>query len=195
MDYDELPDLMEEARNLGVSYGRTRTGLPREIDLTIGLFGSRQRASSSLHSRIVPRTRQTERVRANIREQVRRSTRATTFDPDQPSTSSGIESISENSSNSRAIPSTSRGTASGTGVKRISKTKKPSTRKTRKKRTTKKNKSNNDDGDSVMHEVRIREINAEGVEEETVTYVKIKKPTTTRRKTKRTKRTRKVFSH
>ena len=50
IDLDEISDLMEEARRLGVSYGRTRTGLPQNSQ-----------------PRIVPRTRHTERVRATIR--------------------------------------------------------------------------------------------------------------------------------
>lgn len=50
IDLDEVPDLMEEARRLGVSYGRTRTGVTQDSQ-----------------PRIVPRTRHTERVRATIR--------------------------------------------------------------------------------------------------------------------------------
>nr|XP_033321309.1 serine/arginine repetitive matrix protein 2 isoform X1 [Megalopta genalis]XP_033321310.1 serine/arginine repetitive matrix protein 2 isoform X1 [Megalopta genalis] len=85
IDFDEIADLMEEARRLGVSYGRARTG-----------------QSQDTQPRIVPRTRHTERVRATIRRRNRiynnsQPTRQLTFDPNQPSTSSGLESYGDNS--------------------------------------------------------------------------------------------------
>ncbi|XP_053986194.1 uncharacterized protein LOC128880293 [Hylaeus volcanicus] len=85
IDLDEIPDLMEEARRLGVSYGRTRTGAPQNSQ-----------------PRIVPRTRHTERVRATIRRRNRvydssQPTRQLALDPSQPSTSSGLESFGDNS--------------------------------------------------------------------------------------------------
>ncbi|XP_076637305.1 PHD and ring finger domains 1 [Colletes latitarsis] len=85
IDLDEIPDLMEEARRLGVSYGRTRTGTTQDSQ-----------------PRIIPRTRHTERVRATIRRRNRvydsqQPTHQLTFDPSQPSTSSGLESFGDNS--------------------------------------------------------------------------------------------------
>lgn len=50
IDMDEISDLMEEARRLGVSYGRSRTNMLQDS-----------------YRRIIPRTRHTERVRAIIR--------------------------------------------------------------------------------------------------------------------------------
>lgn len=175
IDLDEVPDLMAEARLLGVTYGRTRTGVTQDQDLH-NRFLHRQR--------LVPRTRQTERVRANIRagrystQQIQQTPRV--IDPDQPSTSSGFDSISENSRgrspyNSSTAPQ-SRRTAS---IK--SKRSKATTRKTRK---SKKTKSNND-GEMIIQEVRIREINADGEEEEIVTYVKVKPQKTSTRKYKK----------
>ncbi|XP_017883557.1 serine/arginine repetitive matrix protein 2-like isoform X2 [Ceratina calcarata] len=84
IDMDEISDLMEEARRLGVSYGRTRTILQES------------------HPRIVPRTRHTERVRATIRRRNRlddnaQLSRQLINDPSQPSTSSGFETLGDNS--------------------------------------------------------------------------------------------------
>lgn len=166
IDLDEIPDLMEEARSLGLSYGRTRG----------------RHFQNSFSPRIIPRTRQTERVRANIRAgrnlNLSRETRAreTTrerrrlFDPDQPSTSSGIESFGENSrSRSPYInaPSTSSGR---TRMTRRAVTKKRKTGKGKKPRSK-----------TILREVRITEINNEGEEEEIVSYVKVKE--TTKKKT------------
>ncbi|CAK9808178.1 PHD and RING finger domain-containing protein 1 [Anthophora plagiata] len=85
IDMDEISDLMEEARRLGVSYGRTRTNVPQDS-----------------YPRIIPRTRHTERVRATIRRRNRlddntQITHQLTFDPNLPSTSSGLESFGDNS--------------------------------------------------------------------------------------------------
>ncbi|XP_015440228.1 PREDICTED: serine/arginine repetitive matrix protein 2 isoform X2 [Dufourea novaeangliae] len=98
IDLDEISDLMEEARRLGVSYGRTRAGMPQDAQ-----------------PRIVPRTRHTERVRATIRRRNRvydnpQPTRRLSFDPNQPTTSSGLESYGDNSrSRSPSIASNSLG--------------------------------------------------------------------------------------
>ena len=162
---------MEEARRLGLSYGRTRAGQPQ----------------NSFSPRIIPRTRQTERVRANIRagrdlnrsretgerESRVRETRERRhlFGPDQPSTSSGIDSIGENSrSRSPDInaPSTSSGRASAT--RRATTVRKSKSRKAKPRSRM------------VVREVRIREINNDGEEEEIVTYVRVKETTAPRRK-------------
>ena len=86
IDMDEISDLMEEARRLGVSYGRSRTNMLQDS-----------------HRRIIPRTRHTERVRAIIRrrnrvdDNLQITHHQLTFDPNQPSTSSGLESFGDNS--------------------------------------------------------------------------------------------------
>ncbi|XP_033215800.1 uncharacterized protein LOC117172115 isoform X3 [Belonocnema kinseyi] len=183
IDLDELPDLMEEARSLGLSYGRSRSGLPQ----------------NTASPRIIPRTRQTERVRANIRagrdlnrsrvtrERETRETRR--FDPDQPSTSSGIESIGENS-RSRSpdvnAPSTSSGRT--TTTRRVTtkrKSGRATTKRKSKKRTAKPRKS------TILREVRITEINNDGEEEEIVTYVKVAATSTRRKKKYRRRKKRK----
>lgn len=175
IDMDEISDLMEEARRLGVSYGRSRTGVTQD---------------SALFSRIVPRTRHTERVRANIRNRVRevRDTiadiREQFVDPNQPSTSSGLDSIGDNSrsrspnTNFHACESNPR-------------TSKAKTTKRKKKKQVKTFSQRN--GSTVIREVRITEINDDGEEEEIVTYVKVASSTSRKKCKKRTKKTRKVY--
>ena len=167
---------MEEARQLGLSYGRSRAGV-----------NQLQQTNSP---RIIPRTRQTERVRANIRagrdlnrsrairerEIHERVSLFRRFDPDQPSTSSGIESIGENS-RSRSPDVNAPSTSSG----RISTTRRATSKRKSKKRKTKPRKS------TILREVRITEINNDGEEEEIVTYVKVA-ATSSRRKKKLRKR-------
>ncbi|XP_068981259.1 uncharacterized protein [Bombus flavifrons] len=85
IDMEEIIDLVDEARRLGVTYGRIRTNVPQDY-----------------YPRIIPRTRHTERVRATIRRRNRLDdntllTRQLTFDPNQPSTSSGLESYGDKS--------------------------------------------------------------------------------------------------
>ncbi|XP_012239827.1 uncharacterized protein LOC100749759 [Bombus impatiens] len=85
IDVEEIIDLVDEARRLGVTYGRIRTNVPQDY-----------------YPRIIPRTRHTERVRATIRRRNRLDdntllTRQLTFDPNQPSTSSGLESYGDKS--------------------------------------------------------------------------------------------------
>lgn len=170
IDLDEVPDLIEEARRLGLSYGRTR---------------GRHQIQNTFSPRIIPRTRQTERVRANIRagrRNLSRETRARErrrlFDPDQPSTSSGIESIGENS-RSRSPDINAPSTSSGrTKTTRRATTKKS---KTSKSKTKKRN-------NTILREVRITEINDEGEEEEFVTYVKVKETTTSTSRKRKTKK-------
>lgn len=165
---DEVPDLMEEARRLGLSYGRTR--------------GTEIRNHAG--PRLIPRTRQTERVQANIRAHritIHHRPRVPIFDPNQPSTSSGLESVSENSrsrspASMRSQASTSRGPR-GTTSRRSKPTK---TKRKKKKRT----------GSSTteLRKVVITEINEDGEEQQTVSYVKV---TSTSRKKSR-KKSRKV---
>lgn len=173
---DEIPDLMEEARRLGVSYGRSRTGTNPE--------------SGALIPRIVPRTRHTERVRANIRSRTVRNTIANIrfIDPNQPSTSSGLDSIGDNSRSPNANFRACGISTMSTNSKRTSKTK---TTKKKKKKHGKKSSLRN--GNTVFREVRIREINDDGEEKETVTYVKVASSTSRRKCKKRTKKMRKVY--
>lgn len=180
MDMDELPDLMAEARCLGTTYGRTRSGAPQDFPHVPSS------TSGSVRQRI-PRTRQTERVRANIRADRRRQQTIPHFDPDQPSTSSGIESIDSNSRNdfvSSIIQRVSAAMSNARGKVKSKTAPKTRRRKVKKSRTT---------GNSELREVRIREINDAGEEEEIVTYVKVKTSSAKRKTKKRTKRTRKVL--
>lgn len=169
---DEISDLMEEARRLGVSYGRTRTGVSNE----------------NVHSlpRIIPRTRQTERVRANIRNRARElqinrvnNHEQIIFDPNQPSTSSGLESVGDNSISRSPITSKSNSKSKSKG-------------KTAKRKSKKRTRSSNNNG-TLVREVRITEYNDDGEEEEIVTYVKVAPASSRRKSKKRTKRTRKVY--
>lgn len=162
---------MEEARRLGVSYGRTRTGTAE---------------SGASVPRIVPRTRHTERVRATIRNRTGRNniTNVRYFDPNQPSTSSGLDSIGDNSRSPNAHFHAYGGNASSTRSNRTSKT-------TKKKRKSHEKKGAPKNG-TMVREVRIREINDDGEEKEIVTYVKVASSTSRRKCKKRTKKTRKV---
>lgn len=172
---------MEEARRLGVSYGRTRTGT------TPG--------NGSLFPRIVPRTRHTERVRTSIRNRVREvrdtivNVHEQYIDPNQPSTSSGFDSIGDNS-RSRS-PNNNfhmyENNASSAWLNTKSRTRIVK-KKTKKRRTNSKR-----NGDTLIREVRITEFNDDGEEEEIVTYVKVASPTSRKKHKKRTKRTRKVY--
>ncbi|XP_014483609.1 PREDICTED: uncharacterized protein LOC106749063 [Dinoponera quadriceps] len=175
IDFDEISDLMEEARRLGVSYGRTRTGTNPEGGASI--------------PRIVPRTRHTERVRANIRNRTVRNTITNIqfIDPSQPSTSSGLDSIGDNSRSPNANVHAREVNTSSARPKKTSKTK--ATKKKRKKKHEKKSSSKK--GSTMLQEVRIREINDDGEEEEIVSYVKVTSSTSRRKCKKRTKRTRK----
>lgn len=185
IDLDEISDLMAEARGLGLSYGRTRTGIPNEISN----FGP---------NRMIPRTRQTERVRANIRadrdrtREARQSSRngGTTFDPEQPSTSSsGMDSISENGrteTRTRMMFGEPSGHSQMPTSSRARRSAKTGSRKTKKKKrkVTVRN-------ERMVRQVRIREYNDDGEEREIVTYVNVA-PTSTKRRKKRGKRSRKV---
>ena len=186
IDLDEISDLMAEARGLGLSYGRTRTGIPRDGDASFGPH------------RIIPRTRQTERVRANIRADRDRTRRAREVrdiaripivaipNIDQPSTSSGIDSISENSRSRSPNGNTRRRVRSGgpTAASSSTRSRAKKTRKTRKRRVTSRG------GATMVREVRIVEVNNDGEEEEIVSYVNVAAPSSKRRK----KKSRKVQS-
>lgn len=180
IDLDEISDLMEEARRLGVSYGRSRTGVE----------------SGPMFPRIVPRTRHTERVRANIRNRARevRNTiadiRERFIDPNQPSTSSGLDSIGDNS-RSRSPNINFHACNDNTLSSRSNATSKTKMTKRKRKKSVKKNSQRS--GGNVLREVRIREINDDGEEEEIVTYVKVSSSTSRRKCKKRTKKTRKVY--
>lgn len=106
------------------------------------------------------------------------------IDPNQPSTSSGLDSIGDNS-RSRSPNTSLEGNASSTRSNTKSKTK---TTKRKKKKLTKNSKKS---GTNLLREVRIKEFNNDGEEEEIVTYVKV--ASTSRRKCKkRSKKMRKV---
>lgn len=188
IDFDEIPDLMAEARGLGVTYGRTRTGFSNEVEI-MGRFQHMYR------QRLIPRTRQSERVRANIRADRNRAreeltttviTRAIpSFDPEQPSTSSGIDSISENS----------RGRSPNNSSSNLPRAKRTANNKTKRSKATsrkKKSRKMNKKSDTILREVRIREYNTDGEEKEIVTYVKVKPQTARRKHKKRGVKRRKV---
>jgi len=107
------------------------------------------------------------------------------FDPNQPSTSSGLDSIGDNS-RSRSPNTSLEGNTSSTRLKTKSKSK---TTKRKKKKLTKNTKKS---GSNLVREVRIKELNNDGEEEEIVTYVKVASSTSRRKCKKRTKKTRKV---
>jgi len=108
------------------------------------------------------------------------------IDPYLPSTSSGLDSIGDNS-RSRSPNNSLEGNASSS---KRSKTKSMKTMKRKKKKKhTKSSKSSS--GNNLFREVRIKEFNENGDEEEIVTYVKVAS-TTSRRKCKKRKKTRKV---
>lgn len=107
-------------------------------------------------------------------------------DPNQPSTSSGIDSIGDNS-RSRSPNTSLEGNASST--RSNTKCSKIKTTKKKKKKLTKNSKKS---GNNLVREVRIKEFNNDGEEEEIVTYVKVASSTSRRKCKKRTKKTRKV---
>ncbi|KOX75957.1 PHD and RING finger domain-containing protein 1 [Melipona quadrifasciata] len=187
----EVINVLEEARRLGVSYGRIRSNIPQDY-----------------YPRIIPRTRHTERVRATIRRRNRlddntQLTQQLIFDPNQPSTSSGLESFGDKSqSRSSSNASSSLGSRgrncsnkhSGKSRKYRSSSSDSSdesvsrngSRNNSKKSKRSKNVSNRG---TLLKEVRITECNENGEQEEIVTYVKVAAvDSKRRRKTKRRKR-------
>lgn len=109
------------------------------------------------------------------------------IDPNIPSTSSGLESIGDNSRSRSPNTSLEGNASSSTRSNKKSKTK-TTKRKKRKVMKNSKRSSNN-----VVREVRITELNDDGEEEEIVTYVKVASSTSRRKCKKRTKKTRKVY--
>lgn len=108
------------------------------------------------------------------------------IDPNIPSTSSGLESIGDNS-RSRSPNTSLEGNASSTRSNKKSKT------KTTKRKKRKVMKNSERSSNNVVREVRITELNDDGEEEEIVTYVKVASSTSRRKCKKRTKKTRKVY--
>lgn len=108
------------------------------------------------------------------------------IDPNLPSTSSGLDSIGDNSRSRSPNTSLEGNASSSTRSNKKSKTK---TTK-RKKKFVKNSKRNSS---SVVREVRITELNDDGEEEEIVTYVKVASSTSRRKCKKRTKKMRKVY--
>lgn len=173
---------MEEVRQLGHSYGRRH----------------RENLENPLTNRrgFLARTLQTERVRANVRSQRASAvaarqvlesfrylpsvSRADEIDINRPSTSSGIDSISENSRGRSPIPGTSSGSrrvsSSRTTLRKSNKTvKRKRKTKTKSKKASKRK--------TQFREVRISELNENGELVETVTY----RAAPRRRKTKKRK--------
>lgn len=109
------------------------------------------------------------------------------IDPNMPSTSSGLDSIGDNSRSRSPNTSLEGNASSSTRSNKKSKTK-TTKRKKRKVMQNSKRNSNN-----VVREVRITELNDDGEEEEIVTYVKVASSTSRRKCKKRTKKTRKVY--
>jgi len=107
------------------------------------------------------------------------------IDPNQPSTSSGLDSIGDNS-RSRSPNTSLEGNASSTRSNTKSKTKTPKKKKKSVKKNSKKRDSN------LLKEVRIKELNNDGEEEEIVTYVKVASTSSRRKCKKKTKKTSKV---
>lgn len=114
-----------------------------------------------------------DRAPADISEQ---------FDPNLPSTSSGVDSLGDNS-RSRS-PNLLEDSASSTR----SKTKSKTTKKKKKHAKSSKRRAS-----SLVREVRIKEFNDDGEEEEIVTYVKVASSTSRRKCKKKAKKTRKVY--
>lgn len=183
-----MSDLIAEARCLGMTYGRREAGLASQY-MSANNF-------RPLQHRLVPRTRQTERVRASIR--ATRSRRepvpelvavSRVFDPDQPSTSSGFDSISENS-RGRSPNASSAGNFSQHSRRTASKSKSRSKPTSRKKKTPKRKKAKNNE--PVLQKVVIKDYGTDGEEREIVSYVKVKSGTSSRKRKKRSKKTFKV---
>lgn len=110
------------------------------------------------------------------------------IDPNLPSTSSGLDSIGDNS-RSRSPNTSLEGNASSS----ISRSNTKSKTKATKRKKRKLMKSSKRSSSSVVREVRITELNDDGEEKEIVTYVKVASPTSRRKCKKRTKKTRKVY--
>ncbi|CAD6221277.1 GSCOCG00005124001-RA-CDS [Cotesia congregata] len=179
------PNMAEEARCLGMTYGRREAGLASQY-MSANNF-------RPLQHRLVPRTRQTERVRASIRatrnrrEQVPELVAVSrVFDPDQPSTSSGFDSISENS-RGRSPNASSAGNFSHHSRRTASKSKSRSKPTSRKKKTPKRKKAKNNE--PVLQKVVIKDYGTDGEEREIVSYVKVKSGTSSRKRKKRSKKT------
>lgn len=109
------------------------------------------------------------------------------IDPNLPSTSSGLDSIGDNSRSRSPNTSLEGNASSSTRSNKKSKT------KTTKRKKRKLMKSSKRSSSSVIREVRITELNDDGEEEEIVTYVKVASSTSRRKCKKRTKKTRKVY--
>lgn len=158
--------------------GRNPSRFLREIRRNLNIF---RNMLPHINDRTYVPASRTRRVRdhdpADVIEQF--------VDPNQPSTSSGIDSIGDNS-RSRSPNTSLEGNASSTRSNIKSKIK---TTKKKKKKLTKNSKKS---GSNLVREVRIKEFNNDGEEEEIVTYVKVASSTSRRKCKKRTKKTRKV---
>lgn len=108
------------------------------------------------------------------------------IDPNLPSTSSGLDSIGDNSRSRSPNTSLEGNASSSTRSNKKCKT------KTTKRKKKKHVKNSERSSGSLLREVRITELNDDGEEEEIVTFVKVASSTSRRKCKKRTKKTRKV---
>lgn len=184
---------MTEARALGNLYGRSRANIPAENDL-FAFLPHRQHSIVTTQIRRRANNRASQAREATVRSQSSPTapSEATerAFDPNQPSTSTGLSERTHNFTLSQVydnVPSTSSSSHRSASL--------PSKRKrTSSKSKVKRNKSRKSKGKSkktksgsktLYREVTIRDINEDGEEEETVTLVKV----SVKSKKKRKKRT------
>lgn len=185
---------MAEARHFGLAYGRSRAYLASHNQL----LDAANSSSSPLprRTRLMPRTRQTERIRANV-QRVRRAAAAAVLesilpggsrsrDYAGPSTSSGFDSVNSDnsapgpSSSSTATrppgPRTSRSSAATTASRSARLAQPRRKKKYQKKRATASGASSRrrqqQRVEEQLREVRISEVNERGELEEVVTYVR-----------------------
>lgn len=179
---DFLPTLMMTRRpsRRVLQFDNDGLGIFRRIFPHIrNIDDNRMYIPASLRNRAHEQVRDEAPAPADIPEQF--------VDPNLPSTSSGLESIGDNS-RSRSPNTSLEGNVSS---RSNTKSKKKTTKKKKRKliKSLKKRGSNK----SVVREVRITELNDDGEEEEIVTYVKVASSTSRRKCKKRTKKTRKVY--
>ncbi|KAJ8667429.1 hypothetical protein QAD02_009092 [Eretmocerus hayati] len=182
MDLEELPDILEEARRLGLSYGRSHRprhdSFAEDSDVPIA---TRRRAAAvaTLSSRrsnpLLPRTRQAERVRAMVRAG---RSRREAENIAQPSTSSGIDSVSSRSRSPMPGPSRlASGASSSRAPRRSAATTAPRKKramriKRKTKRRTKSKRAASKRAEQQIRQVVISQVNENGELEEIVEYVR-----------------------
>lgn len=163
-----------------ITTGRNTSRFFHELGTNLNIF---RNILPHVNDRMYLPTRRVSRV--NSRRN-RNRTNEQCIDPNQPSTSSGLDSIGDNS-RSRSPNTSLEGNASSTRLNTKSKTKMSKRKKKKLAKNSKKKTSSN-----LFREVRIKELNNDGEEEEIVTYVKIASSTSRRKCKKSTKKTGKV---